>query len=237
MSKVPFINESQLLDAVSPLELDGLLASGWRHFGTFFFRHSVALQAGSPCRVLPLRVRVTDFVATKSQRRNLRRNHDLEVRIQPTRLDRAKQVLFDAHKQRFRENVPTSLLDFLSPQPDQVPCLNLEICVYRHDRLLAVSFLDVGDAAVSSVYAMFDPLEEERGLGIFTALLELEYAARTSRPHFYLGYAYDVPSHYDYKKRFHALESFDWIHNWVPFERLTQPSRSHSASGADANNQ
>ena len=66
---------------------------------------------------------------------------------------------------------------------------------------------------------MFDPARAERGLGIFTLLKEIEFAIETGREFYYLGYAYDGPSFYDYKKRFRAAEAFDWRGNWIPFER------------------
>jgi len=214
MSLSQLIYETRELSRVVPTDLDDLLANGWRHFGTFFFRQSLAIHNGSVCSVMPLRVRVADYTPTKSLRRIWSRNADLDVRVRPTAHERTKDELFEKHKSRFSENVPNSLLDFLSERPATVPCENMEFAVYDQSRLVAVSFLDVGSEAVSSVYAMFDPDESRRGLGIYTALLELDYATRTHRRYYYLGYAYDVPSHYDYKKRFPVEEAFNWNGDW-----------------------
>lgn len=221
MTRIPLIDDAVVLDAVTPARLDAMLATGWRHFGTQFFRYSLAVQDDALCRVLPLRVRVRDFAPTKSQRRVLKRNQDLRAAIRPAALDEVKAELFLRHRVRFKQNIPESLGSFLSHQPATIPCRNDEVCAYDGDRLVAVSFLDSGRESVSSVYAMFDPEASRRSLGILTALWELSYAARTDRRYYYLGYAYDVPSAYDYKKRFPALEVYDWSGNWHSFDEVT----------------
>jgi arginine-tRNA-protein transferase len=84
--------------------------------------------------------------------------------------------------------------------------------------LLAASFLDVGERAVSSVYAIFAPEETQRRLGIFTMLLEIEWALENKKEFFYQGYCFEEDSFYDYKKRFRGVEKFDWIGNWESFD-------------------
>ena len=64
---------------------------------------------------------------------------------------------------------------------------------------------------------MFEPSEEKRSLGILTMLLEIRYALERGKKFYYSGYAYEGSSFYDYKKRFSALESFDWNGGWEKF--------------------
>jgi len=64
---------------------------------------------------------------------------------------------------------------------------------------------------------MFDPQITTRSLGIYTMLLTIDYAAKNGKAFYYPGYAYEGNSFYDYKKRFSALESFDWKGNWEKF--------------------
>ena len=74
----------------------------------------------------------------------------------------------------------------------------------------------MGLATTSGIYAIFDPDEQKRRLGIFTMLKEIEHSIETGREFYYQGYAYEGESFYDYKKRFSALERFDWGGNWLP---------------------
>jgi hypothetical protein len=62
-----------------------------------------------------------------------------------------------------------------------VPCEALEVCVLSQEKLLAASFFDVGATAVSGVYAMFDPEETSRSLGIYTMLLVINYALENDK--------------------------------------------------------
>jgi arginine-tRNA-protein transferase len=208
------INEAFSTDEVSSELLDRLLADAWRHFGTHFFRYSLNLFRDEIRRVIPLRIRLAQFHLSKSQRRVLARNKDLRVEIRPIEITAESQELFHLHKKRFRHGVPDSIYDFLSMEPATIPCEGREIAVLDDDRLVAVSYFDIGENSSSGVYAIFDPDEEKRSLGVFTMLKEIEFAIETGCEFYYQGYAYDGESFYDYKKRFTGTEAFDWNGNW-----------------------
>jgi len=210
-----FINEEFFADAVGPAKLDKLLALGWRHFGTHFFRYSLNIYNGEIRRVLPLRIDLSKFYLSRSQRRILSRNADLRVENRPIEITADSEELFHRHRQRFDHGVPETVYDFLSAQPATIPCEGREIAVYEGERLTAVSYFDVGARTLSGIYAMFDPAEAQRGLGIFTMLKEIECAIASGREFYYQGYAYEGESFYDYKKRFSGLEVYDWQGNWL----------------------
>jgi arginine-tRNA-protein transferase len=209
-----FINEEFYTDRVAPEQLDTLLADGWRHFGTQFFRYSLGVHDAEIRRVIPLRVRLGDFSLSKSQRRVLRQNADLDVTIRPVEINDEASDLFQRHKLRFKFGVPDSLHDFLSDDPANIPCEALEVAVHNHGKLVAASYFDVAATSLSAVYGMFDPDLPSRSLGIFTMLKEIEYATSNGKKLYYQGYAYEGESFYDYKKRFRATERFDWKGNW-----------------------
>lgn len=200
--------------------MDAFWADGWRHFGERFFRDMFSTVGNRFHLVLPLRIEVEHCVLSKSQRRVLRKNEDVQVVIDRASVTAEKQQLFDTHKQRFRENVPDSLRDFLSPVPSLVPCSTYECCVYDNGELVAVSFFDVGATACSSVYALFHPLAAHRSLGIFTLLQELRYAQEMGKQYLYLGYGHREASHYDYKKQFAATEFYNWQGAWLPLQEV-----------------
>ena len=212
------VNEEFYTRAISPQELDALLADGWRHFGEHFFRYNVVLHGYELRRVLPLRIRLKNFTLSKSQRRIIKRNQDLQTVIRPIEIKPEKEILFEKHKQRFKHSVPNSIYDFLSNAPADTPCEALEVCLYNQKKLLAASFFDIGRAATSGVYAMFDTEENRRSLGIYTMLLVIDFSLKTNKAFYYPGYTYEGNSFYDYKKLFSALETFDWNGSWKIFE-------------------
>jgi arginine-tRNA-protein transferase len=213
-------DETFLCWSASPSQMDRLWAEGWRHFGIVFTRYCKAFHGDSEFTVLPLRIDLGRFRPTRSQKRILAKNHDLRTVLRSSFVDDEKQALFEKHRLRFVENVPTSLFNFLSTMPGSVPCTNLELCVYLGARLSGVTFLDIGVRATSAVYAMFDPAEVKRSLGIFMMLQSIRYSLQQGCRYYYPGYAYREPFAYDYKKRFIGLESLDWTEGWKPFHEM-----------------
>ena len=216
--EAPFIKEQFFAERVTPAQLDLLLAQGWRHFGTQFFRYSYGFYGLDVRLVIPLRIRLADFSLSKSQRRTLRRNADLKTVIRPVNVTPDAEQLFQVHKARFKSGVPDSIYDFLSAHADTDPCEAKEIAIFDVDRLVAVSYFDAGASANSGIYAMFDPEYSSRRLGIYTLLKEIEIACAAGKEFYYLGYAYDGSSFYDYKKQFSGTEWFDWSGEWECFE-------------------
>jgi arginyl-tRNA--protein-N-Asp/Glu arginylyltransferase len=210
------ILENAEVPVISPFRLDARLVMGWRHFGAKFFRYNFSFHDGLLCGVVPLRILLEDYEESKSQRRVMRRNADLETRLVPAEHGAAYDRLFERHKTRFKENVPDSLRDFLSETPAEIPCANMALEVRNGRELLAVSFMDIGAESTSSVYAMFAPECAARSLGILTLLQEIAEARKLGKRYHYLGYSYTVPSVYDYKKGFRAVEGYDWGRAWIP---------------------
>lgn len=223
MDLPPMVMDEAHFDAVQPETMDRLWAEGWRHFGPEFFRYSISL-GGDELRVIqPLRMDLAAFQPSRSQRRVLRKNVDAVVQIRPVQLEPEVCRMFQRHKQRFTSNVPENLAVFLGAEPGRViDCFEFQ--VHCQDALIAVSFLDAGKESVSSVYALFEPEESHRSLGIFTMLAEINWARQRGYRYYYPGYATRESSHYDYKKQFSALSYYDWLsETWLPLKRATAP--------------
>lgn len=220
LDQLEIINEQFDADAVTPDQLDMLLADGWRHFGTLFFRYNLNIYKEEIVRVIPLRIRLADFQLSKSQKRVLGKNEDLTVEFEPIRITDEIESLFHRHKHRFDHGVPDSIYDFLSPDAANYPTTGFQITARDADgRLLAVSFFGIAVESVSAIYGCFAPEETSRSLGIFTMLKVIEFASQNGKAFYYHGYAYDSESFYDYKKRFSGLEQFDWKGSWPAIPR------------------
>lgn len=217
LNSLEIINEESYAETVEPVIYDLLLADAWRHFGTHFFRYNYGVYEDEIRRVIPLRIRLADFQLSKSQRRVLRRNADLAVSIAAYNVTPETHELFQRHKRRFKTGVPSSIYDFIARDAANSPIELFEITVRNCQKLLAASFFDLGVHSVSAIYGCFDPDETSRSLGIFTMLKVMEHAAQLGFEFYYHGYAYEGSSFYDYKKRFSAIEAFDWNGTWLPF--------------------
>jgi leucyl-tRNA---protein transferase len=216
----PFLlNEYAYYEWLSPVHFDAALLQGWRHFGDYFFRYSeMTDEKGYRMTIQPLRLELAAFKPSKSQLRIMRKNQDTSVRVGPTRFTPELDRMFQSHKCRFDRNVPESLENFLGPKPGEV-VPNLTFSVYQGPRLIAASFLDVGQKCVSSVYAMFDREEGRRSLGFFTMLAEIQWATSQGYQYYFPGYGSEEPSVYDYKKAIQPLSRYDWqTQLWVDLE-------------------
>ncbi len=214
-----FINEEFVRTSVSPAEHDRLLADGWRHFGRQFFRYNLALYENEIRLVVPLRIRIADFRPAQSQERILRKNSDVEVSVGPVSVTAEVLDLFERHKRRFKQHTPESIFTFIAERPEDEPCDTYQQTMRVSDRLVAVGFFDVGERSASAIYTAFDPDETRRSLGVFTILKEIEFALENGMEFYYLGYSYSGRSFYDYKKRFHGTEAFEWNGVWSPVPR------------------
>jgi leucyl-tRNA---protein transferase len=212
------INEYFQAGALMPPEdYDYFLEHGWRHYAGHFCRYNFGDHDGRVYRVLPLRVKLDEFALSKSQRRIMRRNADVESTIGYRHIDDTINELFDAHKRRFTFRAPESIYEHVSWQ-GIVPTYTWQLTMRVGGVVKAASFFDCGDRSVSSIYTCFDPAETKRSLGILAILKTIEWGRRLGKAYYYPGYAYEEKSFYDYKKRIGSLEVYDWRGSWQPYE-------------------
>lgn len=200
---------------VSGAELGELLAGGWRKFGPYYFR-----PVCPDCRAcIPVRIAVDDFSPSRSQKRVLRKNRDLEVSFGPLRFTDRVYEIYSRHSQaRFSQE--SDFEDFLAGfYICSCPTLQIEVRFDGH--LIGVGFLDRADSALNSVYFCFDPAFSERNPGTFSILQEIGQARSLGLSHHYLGYFVPGCRHMLYKDHFRPREHLDWQSG--TWKRVTTP--------------
>lgn len=217
------IDERILMQPLDPAVFDDYMARGWRLLGYSIIRHNFAVCRSQMCGTIPLRIRLRDFRFSKSQRQLLRRNAGLSVEYGPIQLTPEHDTLFQIHSERrFSERRPELLATFIGAQAHIEPVTGTSFTVRMADgKAAACSFMHTGLHAVSGTYCFFHPDYHKHSLGTYTLLLELIKSQEMGMDYYYPGYTYDVPSQFDYKLNFNALEAFDWkTGDWKPQERL-----------------
>jgi arginyl-tRNA--protein-N-Asp/Glu arginylyltransferase len=185
-------------------ELDRLLARGWRKFGAYFFRPDCPqCQA---CQ--PLRIPVHGFVPSQSQRRALKRARSITMTLEPLRYRPEFYEIYNRHSvARFGEE--TDVEEFLLHLHS--PSCPAALALYRnHDRVVGVSYLDMGAHSISSVYFAFDPEFSHLSLGTVSILREILLTRHLGRQYYYLGFAVHGCSRMEYKTRFRPHELLCW---------------------------
>ena len=163
-----------------------LLQQGFRRSGPYVYRP--ACPGCSACQ--SLRVPVTRFRPSRSQRRCLRRNRDLRVTPHPPEFSEAhfdlyRRYIAYRHAGGSMDN-PTrdSYLQFLT-----APWLDTTFYTFHaEDRLVAVAVSDRLADSLSAVYTFFEPSEARRGLGTYAILWQIEEARRLGLPYLHMGY-------------------------------------------------
>ncbi|GAB2513142.1 arginyltransferase [Lysobacter humi (ex Lee et al. 2017)] len=203
------------------------LALGWgfRRSGDIVYRpHCGACRACTP-----VRIPVAPFVPDRTQRKCLRRNADVVMRICPAERTDEHLALYRRYLAArhagggMDDHGATEFDQFLTGRWSRTRFLEFRLAPVdgAPGRLIAVAVTDVTADALSAVYTFYDPDAAARGLGTYAILRQLQWAAEDGRHHLYLGYWIAGHPKMDYKRRFRPLEAFDG-RQWRPFAPETE---------------
>jgi arginine-tRNA-protein transferase len=205
--------------ALAPDEYEALMDTGHRKFGPVFYRTGCV-----DCRACrPMRVPVDRFEPDKSQRRALKANRDLDVRIARPVVDETRLDLYGRYHraQSLRKGWPDSRKDPSEYAFDFVnnPVPSLEITAWEGEALRAVLIADVTPRVLSLVYHFHDPDHARRGLGTYVILCAIDLARTMRRAWVYLGYHVEGCASMEYKARFRPCERMEVDGTWRPYAR------------------
>jgi leucyl-tRNA---protein transferase len=200
------ILEYEWVAGISPEEYEQRMNSGWRKFGALLFHPTCAACTG--CR--PIRVPVAEFAPDRSQRRSLKANADLKVRVAAPVLDVQRMDLYHRYHEGqtgLRGWKPSSLDgEDYAFQFVENPLPSAEISIWEGDVLRAIVLVDVTPTVISAIYHFHDPAFRERGLGTFAILQTIALARQMDKAYVYLGYYVAGCASMEYKLRFRPNE-------------------------------
>lgn len=203
MAVTLFADPEQALDKAT---FSTLCAMGFRRSGCLVY--TPRCPECSAC--IPARIPVNRFKPDRSQRRNLKGNSDLELRLSEAHFSDAHIELYRRYA---RNRHPGDSMDverreeverfFLCDWSDTL------LMEFLHaGKPVAVSVIDVVHNGLSAVYTFFEPTEAKRGLGVYAVLSMVEEAKRRGLPYVYLGYLIHESPKMAYKVRYQPLEQF-----------------------------
>jgi arginine-tRNA-protein transferase len=190
-----------------------LMDAGFRRSGTLVY------QPMCPgCRAcVPIRVPVGRFRPSRSQRRVLRKNQDVQVTVSIPAPSVEKYELYDRYQRQWHDGKqagdPMGFLTFLHQSPVHTlefeyrdPGAGSQDEHLRGGKLLGVGICDLTPRALSSVYFYFDPADARRSLGTFSVLYELAWAREHALAYWYAGYWVKGCATMEYKARYQPAE-------------------------------
>lgn len=205
---------------ISKPALDRRLAKGWFRSGSVLFRAPLLHVDQELRELVHLRVRLESPPNSKSRRRLLKRNRErFRTVIGPARIDDERRRLYRLTLPRFVGFVVTDLEQVaLGALPGVFD--TREVRVYDGDKLVALSYFDLGHRSAASILGLHDPAYKKHGLGIYTMLEEMAFAREQGARWYYPGYTVPGVSGFDYKHRLGHVQYFDGDARW---RRRAQP--------------
>ncbi|WJG11289.1 arginyltransferase [Aliiglaciecola sp. LCG003] len=194
----------------TPTEYDALLDAGFRRSGEQIYRpHCAACDA---CQ--SIRLPVKDFKPSKSQRRIINKNSDIQVFAsfdnKPEYFSIYQQYINQRHANgSMYPALPHQYESFTSS--DWLNVIYVEF--FLNQELIAIAVTDELPNSLSALYTFFKPEYEHRSLGTLAIIHQLELAKKRDKQYLYLGYQVDACQKMNYKANFHPHERFI-EHKW-----------------------
>ncbi len=198
--------------------LDSYMSSGWFRSSYMLYRSEVMCISEDVREVINIRLHLDKHTFSKSLQKILKQNGKrFEVKIQPLALTEAHERLYQQQKGKFKGFIFDKLAHFFHVAPDSThePIFETyEVGVYEGDKLVAVSFFDVGKKCLVSLLGLYDMAYSKYSLGIYTMLLEIQHGQETARKFYYPGYIISGDSTFDYKLKIGNFQYYDWRGWW-----------------------
>lgn len=182
-----------------------LIRAGFRRSGDQIYRpHCRQCNACQSIRVIS-----NEFKPSKSQKRILKKNRAVEVKVR-RHIQANYYPLYETYiNERHADGsmYPPSISQFIN----FIDCewnAPLFFEAWQDDELIAVSIVDELDEAYSALYCFFAPHLADRSLGKYMIMQIIRHAVALNKPYVYLGYQVDACRKMNYKRDFYPHERF-----------------------------
>jgi len=181
-----------------------LIDQGFRRSGN----HTYQPQCANCTACISTKLVVQDFKPSRQQRRVLKKNSDIQVKIKSSDFNDQHFELYQHYlKNRHADGVMgnSSKEDYLAFFGSQW-CNTYFVEFIIAGELAAVTVIDQLNNSLSAVYTFFDPKFATRSLGVYAVLWQIEYAKSLQLENIYLGYWVEDCQKMSYKTKYQPLQ-------------------------------
>ena len=181
-----------------------LIAQGFRRSGDGVY--SPHCSQCSAC--IPVRLKATEFIPSRSQKRCLQKNSNTQVIIKSAEFEQAH---FDMYL-RYQAARHRDGSMFQSSEEDYVRFLKGSWCDTHfvefsiNGELAAIAVVDQLNNALSAVYTFFEPKFSSYSLGVYAVLWQIEQAKQANKEFLYLGFWIKQCKKMSYKSDYQPLQ-------------------------------
>ncbi|MCF6195119.1 MAG: arginyltransferase [Emcibacter sp.] len=199
------------LDNINPAGLHESMARiGFRRSQDIVYRPSC--DECSECK--SVRIPVSSFSPSRTQRRLINMNSDLTAKIIPNKATEEHYQLLTAYLARRHTDGGMANMSFdeyvsmVESSPVDTSLIEYRLQDNGKDTLIAVALTDIMTESLSMVYSFFAVGEDfkKRSIGTYLILDHIARAQKMAKRHVYLGYWVKDSPKMAYKKNFHPLE-------------------------------
>ncbi len=212
--------------SLAPSRLDSYMASGWFRSSYMLYRSEVMCLSGDVREVINIRLHLERHIFKKRSLKLMSQNAErFTVKIQPLQLDEAKERLYQQQKGKFKGFIFDKLVHFFYVYPENAQASvfdTYEVGVYDGDKLVAVSFFDLGKKSLVSLLGLYDMEYAKYSLGTYTMLLEIQHGQSIGCRHYYPGYVISGDKAFDYKLQIGTYQYYDWRGLWKSMAKLPE---------------
>lgn len=219
---VPMFAEKHYPELITPTELDAYLARGWYRMGQTIFTTHFLCFGRTFYSALWVRLPLEGYHFRKSLRKIIRKNQrHFRTEINRAQITPEKEKLYQRYRAYFSGMLAPSLKDSLLDGEEFNIFNTHEISVYDEDKLIALSYFDLGRESASSIIGIFHPDYDKYSLGFYTMLMEMDYSINEGFKYFYPGYVVPDYPRFDYKLRIGDVDYYDLgSKQWLPYSGL-----------------
>lgn len=189
--------------------LDAYLVKGWFRSAQYIYTISSIPLEGALYFPIRIRLPLQNYKFRKSLRKIIKKNKQFRTISRKATITPEKEALYQKFIVRFDTYISPTLIDALQEGGETTIYNTYEIAVYDGDKLIAVSFFDLGKSAIASIKGVFDPAYDKYSLGFYTMLAEIQYGKTNGFEYYYPGYVIPDYPKFDYKMRIGEVEFYD----------------------------
>ena len=186
------------------------LESGFRRNGNTIY--TMKCQGCDEC--VPIRLDTSNFTLNRSQRRALKMNEDIDVKIGPPEMTDDKLAVLQKFLEERYPGKFNSAEEYYTGFFINTITSTIEVRFMLGEEMVGAGIVDTGSNYLSAVYFYFDPQFSKRSPGTFNILYLANLCRQLKMQYLYLGYWIRDVAAMSYKSKFlpHELLRNDrWI--------------------------
>ncbi|HOY19348.1 MAG TPA: arginine-tRNA-protein transferase [Haliscomenobacter sp.] len=205
-------------------ELDDYLANGWYRMGQTIFTTHFLCFGEAFYSAIWVRLDLEKHEFSKSLRKIIKRNNErFQFHFGKAVIDISRENLYQRYRVTFPGMIAPSIIDSLQDGEHFNVYNTYEFTVYDGDKLIAVSYFDLGRNSIASILGFYDPDYKAYSLGLYTMLMEVEYGKIQQFKYFYPGYVVPGYDRFEYKLRIGEVDYYDLRSgDWLPHAELSR---------------